>query len=107
MNYLVENINRFADDNRRYKDMRPNNTISKIFKLVFPCFGRFLGNYIVILYLIVKIIYIMINIAQVFIISFFLGNDFWLFGFNIIVNILKEESWGVSTSKYFPSKNFV
>ena len=104
MSYLVKNIDQFVDDHRRYDDMRPKSKLSKFLKIIFPCFGRFLGNYIVILYFIVKIIYILNTIGQVFVISMLLGNDFWLFGFNFIVNMLKGDSWTSLSSKYFPSK---
>ena len=106
MNYLVKNIDQYVDDRRRYDGMRTNNRLSKLLRILFPCFGRFLGTYIGVLYLIVKLIYILNNIFQVFFISMLLENDFWLFGFTFLYNIFKGESWIVSSSKYFPSDLF-
>jgi hypothetical protein len=39
----------------------------------FPCFGRFMGNYIVILYLITKLIYLLNTVLQIYLISVLLG----------------------------------
>ena len=59
MEYLVKNIDQFVDDNRRKNDARNPAKVRWFFKSCFPCLGRFLGNYIVVLYIIVKIIYIL------------------------------------------------
>jgi len=42
--------------------------------LIMPCIGTYLGNYIVILYLILKFLYITNTILQVFLVSGLLGN---------------------------------
>lgn len=77
----------------------------------FPCCGRFLGNYIVILYLIVKFIYILNTVLQVYFISGLLGKDFWVFGFSFISALMTGQGWAMANSRYFPSKfielNFV
>lgn len=72
--------------------------------MCFPCFGRFMGNYIVILYLIVKFIYVVNTVFQVYLISGLLGKDFWLYGFHFMYNLFQGHGWTISSSKYFPSK---
>ena len=70
----------------------------------FPCCGRFLGNYIVILYLIVKLVYILNTVFQAFLIGGLLGKDFWTFGINFITSLMSGQGWASDNSKYFPSK---
>jgi hypothetical protein len=90
MNYLVKNIDQFVDDNRRHDESRSKSKLIRALGSFSPCFGRFLGNYIVVLYLIVKLIFIFNTVGQVFLIGGLLGESFWLFGIlfdlNIIIN---------------------
>jgi hypothetical protein len=106
MNYLVKNIDQYVDDQRRWSEARSENKFVKFLETCFPCFGRFLGNYIVILYLIVKFIYVANTVFQVYLISGLLGKDFWLYGFHFLYNLFQGHGWTISSSKYFPSKNY-
>jgi hypothetical protein len=54
------------------------------FLVLIPCIGRYLGNYIVILYLLVKLIYITNTIIQVYLISGLLSKNFIILTFIII-----------------------
>ena len=106
MEYLVSNIDQYVDDDRRYDENRFRVTCSPIrnfLKNVIPCAGTYLGNYIVILYLTMKVIYT-VNIGiQTWILSQILGKNFYLFGTEFIQKIFNGESW-VFESEYFPSK---
>ena len=77
---------------------------SKHLEMCFPCFGRFLGNYIVVLYLITKMIYVGNTIFQVYLISGLLGKDFWFYGFQFMYFLFQGEGWTSLPNKYFPSK---
>lgn len=100
---MVKNIDQFVDDKRRYDEARSKSRISRFLGTCFPCFGRFLGNYIVILYIITKLIFILNTILQVYITSVLLGQDFWIFGLNFISSMAKGQGWTIATSQYFPS----
>lgn len=102
MNYLVKNIDQYVDDDRRYESMRNKNRFVRALMMLLPCFGRFLGNYVVILYFVVKVIYIMNGCLQIFLISAFLGQDFWRFGVDLIEKIWNGRGEVFTTSKYFP-----
>ncbi len=69
---------------------------------LFPCFGRFLGNYVLGLYLVTKCIYILNTVIQVSVISVFLGENFWMFGINHLWLVLRGRQQ-ITSSKYFPS----
>jgi hypothetical protein len=104
MNYLVKNIDQYVDDDRRYESSRNKNRFLRFLMTMLPCFGRFLGNYIVILYFVVKIVYILNTCLQLSVISVLLGKDFWRFGYGFLEKFFKGESWTGSNPKYFPSK---
>lgn len=103
MTYLVKNIDQYVDDQRRYETRRNKNKFLRCLLTTVPCFGRFMGNYVVILYFIVKLLYIVNTCAQVFLLSGLLGKSFWCFGYDFIVKLLTGHGWTVSNSKYFPS----
>ncbi len=104
MNYLVKNIDQYVDDNRRYENSRSKNPMVRCLQTSIPGLGRFLGNYVVILYFFVKILYIANTCIQVFIISGLLGKSFWVFGYDFLAKLATGQGWTVSSSKYFPSK---
>lgn len=105
MKYLVKNIDQYVDDNRRYETSRNKHRIIRCLLQFVPCFGRFMGNYIVILYFIVKFLYIANTCGQVWVLSGLLGKSFWYFGYDFLVKLFTGQGWTVSNSKYFPSKS--
>jgi hypothetical protein len=104
MRYLVQNIDQYVDDPRRYENSRQKNPLLRWFLTCIPNAGRFLGNYVVILYFFVKVMYIFNTCLQVFFISGLLGKSFWMFGFDFLYQLFSGHGWTVSSSKYFPSK---
>lgn len=103
MSYLVKNIDQYVDDNRRYENSRSKNRATRCLMTGLPNVGRFLGNYIVILYFFVKVLYILNTCIQVFIISGLLGKSFWVFGYEFLEKLITGYGWTVTNSKYFPS----
>ncbi len=101
MDYMVQSIHQLLNDQRR--DEKTKNALLRLTMALIPCFGRFEGNYMIILYIMTKLIYIGNAILQINIISGFLGQSFWIFGYNFIVGLTQGEGWTVSNSEYFPS----
>ena len=101
---MVKNVDQYVDDMRRHEDKRNNTKLTRCLDCIFPCLGRYLGNYIVILYIIVKIIFIINSILQVFITGELLGQSFILFGYNFIKGIIDGHGWLIPNSEFFPSK---
>jgi hypothetical protein len=104
MSYMVKNIDQYVDDDRRYENKRTKNIILKVTQMLIPGLGRFMGNYVVLFYFAIKIVYILNTLLQIGIISVLLGNNYMYFGFDFIHKLWKGESWILSNSKYFPSK---
>jgi hypothetical protein len=121
---MVKNIDQFVDDNRRHDESRSKSKIIRALGSCSPCFGRFLGNYIVVLYLIVKFIFIANTIGQIFLIGGLLGDSYWFFGkwiffvlffyafkiylysfkgYKFAQNLIQGHGWTIANSEYFPS----
>ncbi len=107
MNYLIKNIDQFVDDSRRYENNRKKSKLTKVTSIIIPCLGRFLGNYIVILYMLVKILYILNTFLQIWLVSVFLGKNFVYFGLEFFWTLLTKQEWTVINSNYFPSRKIL
>ncbi len=106
MNYMVKNIDQFVDDKRRHDESRSQNRFVRCLGATFPCFGRFLGNFIVMLYIVTKLVFILNNVIQIYLIGGLLGQDFWQLGIKFIKSLIQGDGWSIETSKYFPSTFF-
>ena len=101
--YMVSNIDQYVDDSRRYDKNRPVSPIKQCLACIVPCAGTYLGNYLVVLYFMVKLIYIFNTLFQMLILSGIFGKSFYEFGFYFIHRIFTGGGWSIE-SKYFPSK---
>lgn len=59
------------------------------------CFwtGKRLGNYLVVLYMFVKTLWLTNAVSQLFLLNRFIGNDYHLFGIEIIEMLLSGQEW--------------
>lgn len=103
MNYLVKNIDQYVDDLRRHEDLRTQGKLMRLLDCLFPCFGRYLGNYLVITYFFVKVFFIANSLLQIWITGLFLGQSFAIFGYNFVVGMLSGKSMLLPNSEFFPS----
>nr|ABB16290.1 innexin 9 [Hirudo medicinalis]AFC34068.1 INX9A [Hirudo verbana] len=67
-------------------------------KKAFQYFFR--GNYLILVYALIKILYLANVIGQLFLLNAFLGNEFHIYGIEVIRKMLRDEPW--STSHRFP-----
>lgn len=102
---MVKNIDQYVDDDRRYEPGRNKSRIVRFVAQSVPCCGRYLGNYIVLLYFVIKFVYMFNTVAQIFLINALLGHNFWTFGYQFLTNVWRGDSLVVANSKYFPSNS--
>lgn len=89
MEYIVEAIDKYADDPRRQADERGTNfTFKRLFMTICIFLGKYLGNYLIIVYFTTKALFIMNAVCQIFLLNLFLGQDFHLFGVQVLQRIL-------------------
>jgi hypothetical protein len=98
--YMIGTIDQYVDDPRRQHANRNFNFFRRTVALLCICFGKFLGNYLVILYLFVKILYIFNCLGQLFLISVLLGRNYYIYGASIFHDFIQGK--GYADSEYFP-----
>lgn len=101
MRYLITNLDQYLDDPRRIQRKLSNNRFIRAIQTSMICSGRFMGNYLVILYFIIKLLYLGNAIMQIAILSALLGYNFLNFGIDFMRTLAKGEGW-ITDSKYFP-----
>jgi hypothetical protein len=100
MEYMIGTIDQYVDDPRRQHSNRNINIIRRTIALTCFMLGKFLGNYLVILYFFVKILYIANCVGQLALISVLLGRNFYMYGTTIFKDIIQGK--GYVDSEYFP-----
>jgi hypothetical protein len=100
MEYMIGTIDQYVGDPRRQHENRHMNFIRRSIALTCFMFGKFLGNYLVVLYLFVKILYIVNCVGQLFLISTLLGRNYYVYGASIFKDIIQGK--GYADSEYFP-----
>ena len=60
------------------------------------CVGKRWGSYVTCLYVLIKILYLVNVIGQVFLLNTFLGTDNLLYGFHILKDLLHGREWEIS-----------
>ena len=100
MEYMIGTIDQYVDDPRRQRLNRKMNFIRRYIVLMCFMFGKFLGNYLVVLYLFMKLLYIFNCIGQLFLISILLGRNYYIYGASIFRDMIQGK--GYADSEYFP-----
>ncbi|KAK3734303.1 hypothetical protein RRG08_058458 [Elysia crispata] len=98
--HIVRYMDRWIENAREYRSgcfIRLRQQISKYCCIVW---GKRYGNYLVTLYMFIKLLYLGNAIGQLFILNEFLGTNFNVYGFEVIDHLARGESW--SESPKFP-----
>ncbi len=100
--YITNSIRVYVEN--RYNSPSPYNQESKNptkfwYRLTFWR-HRHLSSYIVLLFTFVKFLFLVNSLVQIFLLNSFLGNDYHLFGFEVIDKFVRGLDWG--ESKRFP-----
>ncbi|GFN89514.1 innexin [Plakobranchus ocellatus] len=98
--HIVRYMDRWIENAREYRSgcfIRLRQQISKYCCIVW---GKRYGNYLVTLYMFIKLLYLGNAIGQLFILNEFLGTNFNVYGFEVMDHLARGESW--SESPRFP-----
>ena len=99
MDYIVEAIDKYVDDPRRQADERGARiSIKRILMTICIFMGKYLGNYLIIVYFTTKALFITNAVCQIFLLNLFLGQEFHLFGIQVFTRII--EGRGMEESAY-------
>lgn len=92
LNYVVDTIDEYCNDHRRQVHARKHlNIFQRNFASVWCLTGRYLGNYLVVLYMTTKLMYISVSLLQIFLLSLLLGSNFAMYGVRVIVRLFRGE----------------
>jgi hypothetical protein len=107
MSYLIINIERYISARvqltRRHMEKR-FSFFRRFCHLFCFCSNRHYGNYLVIVYFLVKLMWLVNALAQLFLLNAFLGNDYYLFGFEVIEKLFKNQRW--TENRHFPKVTY-
>jgi hypothetical protein len=98
--YMIRHLDHYLDYQREYRGgccVTCKHFFAKHLCLI--CGNRY-GNYLVALYMSVKVLYFCNLICQLFLLNGFLGTDYHLYGFEIIKDLITGQQW--SASRRFP-----
>ncbi|CAF3739677.1 unnamed protein product [Rotaria socialis] len=102
MEYIVEAIDKYVDDPRRQvEERRQSISLKYVLLTICICLGKYLGNYLIIVYFTTKALFIANAVCQIFLLNLFLGQEFHLFGIQVLKRILQGRGWDTQ-SRYFP-----
>lgn len=101
MDFLSNNMQRFINSKNNYNDKSLKYKLKRGASYVFFWTGKRYGNYLLILYGLIKALYLINVIGQLFLVSLLLGiQNYYLFGFEILSKMGKGVD--LISSHYFP-----
>jgi innexin len=107
MSYLIVNIERYISARAHMTARHAEKRLSCLRRFchhVLFCCKHHYGNYLVIIYFLVKLMWLVNSLAQLFLLNAFLGNEYYLFGFEVIEKLLKNQRW--TENRHFPKVTY-
>lgn len=98
--HIVRYMDRWLENAREYRSgclIRMRQTLSKYCCIVW---GKRYGNYLFIIYMVIKIFYMGNAVGQLFILNEFLGTNYNLYGFEVLSHLANGDDW--TESPRFP-----
>jgi hypothetical protein len=85
LNYVVDSIDQYCDDHRRQTAARLHlNILQRILTTGWCMTGKYLGNYLIVLYMTTKLMYIGVSLFQMYLLGVMLGSNFAFYGIRIL-----------------------
>ncbi|CAF1171568.1 unnamed protein product [Adineta ricciae] len=102
MNHIIDTIDQYCNDHRRQHDSRAHlNVLQRCFSSGWCLTGKYLGNYLVVLYLTTKLMYIGVSLFQIYLLGLMLGSNFAFYGIQVIDRFFRGIHWDTE-SRLFP-----
>jgi hypothetical protein len=105
MEFLNGHIQSFIKAKDSYKSFKSGfeYRMKKCMSYVLFWTGKRFGNYLIILYIFVKLMYLINVVGQLFLLTHLLGiRKYYLWGFEILMRMANSNPQGMIDSKYFP-----
>ncbi|KAK2145162.1 hypothetical protein LSH36_698g01046 [Paralvinella palmiformis] len=98
--FMAKHLDRYLSSTREYRKGCLVNCKHFLSRNCCLICGRRYGNYLVVLYLLIKVFYCVNVIGQLFLLNAFLGTNYHLYGYEVIRKLAREENW--TASERFP-----
>ena len=108
LNYVVDSIDQYCDDHRRQRQARVHlNILQQILTMIWCITRKYLGNYLVVLYMTTKLMYIGISLFQIFLLSAILGSNFAFYGIQVLDRFFRGRKQIIFYSQLIMKINFI
>ena len=97
--FMVKHFDQTLGCQRDHKKHCCGYVVNFIGRFVIMC-GKRHGNYILVLYLFCKFLYLLNVVGQLFLLNAFLGTNYHVYGYDILKKIANDEEW--AASEVFP-----
>jgi len=93
MEYMTNQMDRYLTSQREYATSCSLSLKTCLSNTLCLCCGRRKGNYLTVLYLFTKVIFIINVLAQLFLLNHFLGQQFHLYGIDVLSDLIRGADW--------------
>ncbi|UJR23618.1 hypothetical protein I4U23_026604 [Adineta vaga] len=101
-NHIIDTIDEYCNDHRRQHHTRTHlNVLHQCFTSGWCLTGKYLGNYLVVLYLTTKLMYIGVSLFQIYLLGLILGSNFAFYGIQVVDRFFRGIHWDTE-SHLFP-----
>ena len=108
MSYLIVNVERYVTARAQLTRRHVEKQLSFVTRccqfLCCCCCKHYYGNYLVIIYFLVKFLWLVNTLGQLLLLNAFLGNEYYLFGIEVIEKLLKNQRW--TENRHFPKVTY-
>ncbi|CAF0822489.1 unnamed protein product [Rotaria sordida] len=102
LDYIVDSIDQYCGDHRRQSEAHTHlNVVQRILITGWCITGKYLGNYLVVLYMTTKLMYIGVSLFQILLLSIMLGSNFAFYGIQVLDRFFRGIHWNTE-SRLFP-----
>ncbi len=94
LNYVVDSIDQYCNDHRRQAETRTHlNIFRRILTSSLCITGKYLGNYLFVLYMTTKLMYIGVSLFQIYLLGIMLGSNFAFYGIQVLDRFLRGKKY--------------
>ena len=96
LTYMVQHMDRYLTSSKGLKDTWYARCKNCSARNLFLFCGRRYGNYVTVIYLIIKLLYMANVIGQLFMLNAFLGDGYHVYGYTVLKSVMNGDDYGIT-----------